>query len=120
MHHHPVPQGKMGHVLVHNVKHLPHRLNTIAELKDLLISYYASSAFNRCTRKPLPRMKGEPMPIFTDDGATPVAAHIPINVHAHWTERVKADLDRDVALGIIEPVPLNTESTWCARMVVVP
>ena len=30
------------------------------------------------------------------------------------------DLERDVALGIIEKVPLNTPTTWCARMVVVP
>ena len=60
------------------------------------------------------------MPIYTDPDAIPVAAHTPIKVPAHWTEQVKADLDRDVALGIIEPVPLNTVSTWCARMIVVP
>ena len=60
------------------------------------------------------------MPIFIDEGATPVAAHTPIQVPAHWTAQVKADLDRDVALGIIKPVPLNTVTTWCARMVVVP
>ena len=93
---------------------------SVSELKNLIISHYASSSFNRCTRQPLPRMRGEPMPIFTNEGATPVAAHTPIQVPAHWTAQVKADLDRDVALGIIEPVPLNTVTTWCARMVVVP
>ena len=36
-------------------------------------------------------------------------------VHDH----VKKDLDRDVSMGIIEPVPINTPTTWCARMVVV-
>ena len=40
--------------------------------------------------------------------------------HPHWEERVKQDLDRDVALGVIEPVLINTPVTWCARMVVVP
>ena len=28
-------------------------------------------------------------------------------------------MDRDVSLGIIEPVPINTPITWCAMMVVV-
>ena len=36
-------------------------------------------------------------------------------VHDH----VKKDLDRDVSMGTIEPVPINTPTTWCARMVVV-
>ena len=89
-------------------------------LKSLIIAHYASSSFNRCTRQPLPRMKGAPMPIITDPEAVPLVAHTPIQVPTHWTEQVKADLDRDVSLGIIEPVPLNTPSKWCARMVVVP
>ena len=92
---------------------------SVTELRYLIISHYASSSFNRCTAQPLPRMKGDPMPIYTDPDAIPVAAHTPIKVPAHWTEQVKADLDRDVALGIIEPVPLNTVSTWCARMIVI-
>ena len=90
------------------------------ELRSLIIAHYASSSFNRCTRQPLPRMKGAPMPIITDPEAVPLVAHTPIQVPTHWTEQVKADLDRDVSLGIIEPVPLNTPSKWCARMVVVP
>ena len=27
---------------------------------------------------------------------------------------------RDVALGVIEPVPVNTPVTWCSRMILVP
>ena len=37
----------------------------------------------------------------------------------HWMEKVKADLDQDVHLGIIEPVPINTPTSWCSRMVIV-
>ena len=33
---------------------------------------------------------------------------------------VKSQLDADVALGIIEPVPQGTPTTWCSRMIVVP
>lgn len=48
----------------------------------------------------------------------PYAANTPIPVAHHWKKQVKADLDRDVRMGIIEPVPQGTPTTWCARMVV--
>ena len=44
------------------------------------------------------------------------ASSIPL----HWLETIKAELDRDVALGVIEPVPPNTPSTWCSRMSLIP
>ena len=59
------------------------------------------------------------MPISMDKDAKPVAFHTPIKVPLHWCDQVKKDLDKDVSLGIIEPVPINTPTTWCARMVVV-
>ena len=60
-----------------------------------------------------------PMPIITDKDAKLVTFHTPIKVSLHWSNQVKKDLDRDVSLGIIEPVPINIPATWCARMVVV-
>ena len=53
-------------------------------------------------------------------GTKPSAVHTPIPVPHHWKKRVKEDIDRDVALGIIEPVPVGTPTTWCSRMVVAP
>ena len=91
-----------------------------AQLKKIIVNHYAASTFNRCTRQPLPQMQGEPMPIITNPDVKPVAVHRPVPVPLHWQEKVKADLDRDVALGIIEPVPLNTPTSWCSRMVIVP
>ena len=91
-----------------------------SQLKHLILQHYASSAFNKCTRQVLPMMKGEPLPIHIKVGAKPYAAHTPIQVPVHWVEQVKSDLDRDVALGVIEEVPLNSPRTWCSRMVVVP
>ena len=76
------------------------------QLKELIISHYLSSSFNRCTRQALPSMKGEPMPIITDKDAKPVAFHTPVKVPLHWSDQVKKDLDRDVSLGVIEPVPI--------------
>ena len=91
-----------------------------SQLKSLILQHYGASAFNRCTRQTLPMMKGDPMPIIIKAGTKPSAAHTPITVPLHWEEQVKSDLDRDCALGVLEKVPINTPTTWCARMVVVP
>ena len=91
-----------------------------AQLKQLIIKHYASSAFNKCTRQTLPMMKGEPLPIHIKVGSKPYAAHTPIQVPIHWEDQVRKDLDRDVALGVLEKVPLNSPTSWCARMIVVP
>lgn len=63
-------------------------------------------------------MTGKILDITFVSDARPSAVHTP--VPRHWKKRVKQDLDRDVALGIIEPVPVGTPITWYARMVVVP
>ena len=47
-------------------------------------------------------------------------AHTPVPIPLHWEDKVYRDIQRDVALGVIEPVPVNTPVTWCHRMVVVP
>ena len=65
-------------------------------------------------------MKGEPLPIPTKVGAKPTAYNKHVPVPRHWEDKVLKDLQRDVALGVIEPVPLNTPVTWCARMIIVP
>ena len=46
--------------------------------------------------------------------------YIPVPEPLHWEEKVHKDLMRDVALGVIEPDPINTPVTWCRRMVTVP
>ena len=53
-----------------------------------------------------------------DRDAEPVAYHTPMPVPLHWQEEVKAGLDRDVRLGVLEEVPIGEPVTWCHRMVV--
>ncbi|CAG2189575.1 unnamed protein product [Mytilus edulis] len=53
-----------------------------------------------------------------DPKATPVACHTPVPVPLHWQDDVKASLDQDVRLGVIEPVPVGEPVTWCHRMVI--
>ena len=58
------------------------------------------------------------MKLMVDPDAEPVAHHTPIPVPIHWRDAVKAGLDQDVRLGVIEPVPVGEPITWCHRMVV--
>ena len=44
----------------------------------------------------------------------------PIPVPIHWRDPVKAGLDQDVRLGVIEPVPVGEPVTWCHQMVICP
>merc|ERR1711888_439026 len=50
----------------------------------------------------------------------PVAVHKPYTVPKHWQDQVKEGLEKDVRMGIIEEVPVNTPTMWCSRMVCVP
>ena len=87
-------------------------------LEKFLLEYYASSTFNVCPHQPLPHMSGPPMKLMIDTNATPVAHHKAIPVPLHFRDQVKSDLDRDVCLGVLEPVPTGVPTTWCHRMVV--
>ena len=63
-------------------------------------------------------MTGEPLRLFIDDKAQPMAVHVPAPVPIHFRKEVKAGLDRDVQLGVLERVPVNTPVTYCSRMVI--
>ena len=89
------------------------------DLEQWILQYYSSSAFNVCPHQKLQTMTGEKLNITFKPDATPRAIHKPIPVPHHWKEKVKTQLDADVALGIIEPVPQGVPTHWCSRMVVV-
>ena len=89
-------------------------------LEKWLLDYYSSSTFNVCEHQPLPKMSGPPIRLMVDPDARPVAHHTPIPVPVHWQDEVKAGLDQDVRLGVIEPVPVGTPVTWCHKMVICP
>ena len=71
-----------------------------------------------CEHQSLPSMEGPPLQLNIDANAKPVAVHTPIPVPLHWQEEVKAGLDRDVKLGVLESVPVGEPVTWCHRMVI--
>lgn len=90
------------------------------KLEAHLLSIYSGSTFNTCEHEPLPMMTGPPLRLLIDPNATPTAHHNPIPVPLHWQDQVKSGLDRDVALGVLEKVPIGTPVTWCHRMVICP
>ena len=93
----------------------------LPQLKQYIMDRYAASAFNTCEHQVLPLMQDSPpLRLFADEEATPVAFHSPAAVPVHWNEQVKAGLDRDVRLGVIERVAVNDPVTWCSRMVITP
>ena len=51
------------------------------------------------------------MRLMVDPEAEPVAHHTPVLVPLHWQDQVKAGRDRDVGLGVIEPVPVGEPVT---------
>ena len=91
-----------------------------SKIERWLLDYYRSSAFNTCEHQRLPMMSGRPLKLLVDPNAQPTAHHVPLPVPIHWQDDVKAGLDQDVRLGVIEPVPVGTPVTWCHRMVVCP
>lgn len=58
------------------------------------------------------------MRLMNDPHAMPTAYHSPIPMPLHWQDEVKAGLDRDVRLNVLEPVPIGEPVTWCHRMVI--
>ena len=88
------------------------------KMRSWLLERYSSSTFNTCPHRPLQQMAGPPIEIHLDERATPRACHTAKPIPLHWQERVREDLMRDEALGVIEQVPYGEPVEWCHRMVV--
>lgn len=63
-------------------------------------------------------MRGPPMRLMVEPYGKPVAHHSPVPVPIHWQEEVKAGLDQNVRLGVIERVPIGEPVIWCHKMVI--
>ena len=88
-----------------------------AALQKWILDRYRPSTFNTCECQTLPLMEGPPLELHVDLEAKPIAVHKPIPGTLHWQQEVKASIDRDVKLGVLEAVPSEEPVTWCYRMV---
>ena len=91
----------------------------IQKLKNFIINHYSTSTMNLCPHQKLPECDGPPLHFTLKPGAVPHAVYTPATIPVHWGEVVKAQIDRDVELGILTPVPPNEPAIWQHRMVVV-
>ena len=90
----------------------------IPKMRDWLLEHFASSTFNTCPHRPLQQMAGPPIQIHLKDDAKPKVRDTAAVIPLHWQTKVRSDIVRDEALGIIEKVPYGIPTTWCHRMVV--
>ena len=91
----------------------------LPQLRQYLLDRYAASTFNVCEHQPLPLLQGSPpLELHVDPAARPTAVHTPGVVPLHWQQAVLDGLNRDVRLGVLERVPVNTPVKWQSRMVV--
>ena len=76
------------------------------------------SIVNICDHQTLPLMSGPPMKLMVDPKTKPVAHYTHVPVPLHGQDDVKAHLDQNVRLSVLEPVSIDGPVTWCHRMVV--
>ena len=79
---------------------LPYDEHETDKLEQRIKDRYASSTFNICEHQALPLMTGEPIRLFVDEKVKPHAVNTPATIPIHFREEVKAQLDRDVRLGV--------------------
>ena len=88
-------------------------------LRRLITKQYVKSGFNNCRIQPLAMMKSaEPLNLFVDPDVKPVPIYKGAMIPIHLKANVKADLDSDVRLGILEKVNANLPVKWLSRMTV--
>ena len=77
------------------------------------------SSINTSPIQPLAMMNTDkPVHLFVDPAVKPVAMNKAAIIPIHLKARVKADLDRDVRLGILEKVDINSPVKWLSCMLV--
>ena len=93
----------------------------IVKMEEWIFKQYLSSSFNVCEQQPLPMISSSPpVKLIVEENAVPVACTKASSIPINWLEKIKEELDKDVRLGVIAPVPENIPVTWCSRMGIVP
>lgn len=96
------------------VPHAPTEDN-VEKLEAWLLDHFTDTVFNTNSEQ-LPIMSGKPQLV---DDAIPHASHSPIPIPYHWKKEVKEQIDKDVEMGILRPVPVGETTNWCMQMVTV-
>ena len=93
--------------------------SNIPAMKAYLLKECASSVFNQCPHQELPSIDAPAMKFHVNvKDMRPICLRTPASIPLHWQDQVYAELERDVALGVIEKVPYGEPIIWCFRMVI--
>ena len=88
-------------------------------LRKFIIKRYLKSGFNNCRIQPLKMMYTDRLlELFVDPSVKHVAIHRAAIIPIYLKASVKADLDRDVQLGILEKVNVNSPVKWLSQMII--
>ena len=90
-------------------------VENIPAMEQWLRERYASSTFNNCPHQPIPSIQGPPLRIHVDPKAKPTQAFT--KTPLHWVAETDADLEKDVAMKVIEKVPRDEPPQWIHRCV---
>ena len=93
-------------------------MENVEAMRDYILERWGASTFNQCPHQALPIMDGPPMSLHVQQDAKPVRAFTPAPVALHFQEEVKAGLDSDVEMGVLERVPYGEVPEWVSRMVI--
>ena len=92
---------------------------SVEVLRKRIVEPYMASAFKNCRNQKLKIMSmEEPLKLFVNPKVKSVAIHKAAVIPIHLKEAVKADLYRDVMLGILVNVDINLPVKWLSRMIV--
>ena len=88
------------------------------KLKKWINDHY--KAFNICTHQKLPLVsRSPPLWLYDDPKVRPVVCHKTANIPRHLQSDVKAELAKDVRLGVLRKLPLNAQvNSYLHRMVI--
>lgn len=79
-------------------------------MKKWLVDRFAASTFNKCPHQQLPGMTGPEIELHVDPKVTPVAVHTPATIPLHWQDEVEKQLADDIALRVLERIPIGEPS----------
>ena len=89
----------------------------VPKLQEWLLDYYASSSLNTSPHQRLLLINSSPsLWLYIRTDVKPVAVHKADSIPVNMAEQVKADLERDLRLWVLDWMPENTPGTWCSRM----
>ena len=88
-------------------------------LRKFIVKRCMKSVFKNCRIQPLKMMYTDtPLELFVDPSVKPVAIYKAAIIPIHLKDWVKADLDMDAWLGILEKVDVNSSVKWLSEMII--